>query len=155
MSRFTSCFVIFSNCKKIQYFKSKDHCGWSQLSGWGRAEPGRAGRARSCPLEVQIMGRSPTRPVRFQSHRPSAQPGPRDSNLTRRLPGLAGEIFRFFSLSLRSVSPPRGFVAAMCLLARAQWCLWAAARYSRPAYEVESVIPLYRPSKPLGAAWVT
>ena len=122
MSRFIPRFAIVSNCSKIQNFNFKGLCGWDHLS---RVGPGLADRAR---------------------------PGPRDSNLAGRLPGLAREILRIFSLILRAVStPPRGFVAVTCSLACAQRILWAAARCSRSAYEAGSAMPLYRPSDAVGS----
>ena len=157
MSRFMSRFVIFLGCKK-----SKGLCGTGQLSqvGLGRAGPTLPGpvRARARPRYFKITGPSQTRSVRFQSHAPSARPGPRDSNLAGRLPGLAREILGIFSLFVCTVSsppPPRGFEAATCSLARARRCLWAAARCPQSAYEAESTMPLYWPSDTVGAAWVT
>ena len=104
----------------------------------------------------KITGPSPTRSVGFQSHATSARPGQRVSNLTGRLPGLVREILRIFSLFLRAVSPPpRGYEAATCSLARAPRLLWGVARSLQSAYEAESVMPLYRPSDTVVAAWVT
>ena len=80
----------------------------------------------------------------------AARPGPRDSNLPGRLPGLAREVLRVFSLSVSAVSPPRGFVAAMCSLARAQQHLWAAARCPQPA----CVVDLSCPYTGLRYSWV-
>ena len=159
MSRFMSRFVIFSNCKKIQYFKSNGFCGWGQLSevGSSRAEPTALEPAPGPAGDIfKIAGPSPTRSVRFQSHATSARPAQRVSNLTGRLPGLAREILRIFSLFFRAVSPPpRGFEAATCSLARAPQLLRGVARSLQSAYEAESAMPPYRPSDTVGAAWVT
>ena len=133
MSRFMSRFVTFSNSKKSNIFKSNDFCGWANSRRWGRAGPSRRRLAQPAPGPAgdifKITGPSPTRSVRFQSHATSARFGQRVSNLTGRLPGLAREILRIFSLFLRAaVPPPRGFEAATCLLARAPRLLWEVAR---------------------------
>ena len=92
----------------------------------GGVEPGRAYCAWPSPRPAQrvifqITGPDPTRSVRFQSHAPSAGPGPRYSYLEGRLPGLAREIFRIFSLYLRAVSPPpQDSEATTCSFARTQ-----------------------------------
>ena len=113
-------------------------------------------RARACPRYFQITGPRPTWSVRFQSHATSTRPGQRVSNLIGRLPGLALEILRTFSLFLRAVSPPpRGFEAATCSLARAQRLPCSAACCPQSGYEAESAMPLRRPSDTVGAAWVT
>ena len=71
---------------------------------WGRAGPSRRRLAQPVPGPAgdifKITGPSPTRCVRFQSHATSARPRQRVSNLSGRLPGLAREIFRIFSLVL-------------------------------------------------------
>ena len=72
----------------------------------GGVEPGRADGAWPSPRPAhwdifKITGPSPTRSVRFQSHATSARPCQRASNLTGRLPGLAREVLRIFSLFLR------------------------------------------------------
>ena len=87
----------------------------------------------------------------------SARPRQRVSNLVGRLPGLAREILRIFSLFLRAVSPPpRGFEAVTCSLARALRLLWGIARSLRSAYEAQSAMSLYRSSDTVvGAACVT
>ena len=113
---------------------------------WGRAGPSRRRLARPAPGPAgdifKITGPSPTRSVGFRSHATSARPGQRASNLTGRLPGLAREILRIFSLFLRAVSPPpRGFEAATCSLARAPRFLWGVARSLQSTYEAESAIP--------------
>ena len=54
----------------------------------GGAEPGRADRARPSPRTAQ--------PGIFQSTAAQGRPGPRDSNLTDRLSGLAREMLRIF-----------------------------------------------------------
>ena len=136
-------------------------CGWANSRMWGRAGQSRRRLAQPAPgpagdILQKITGPSPTRSVRFQSHATSARSGQRVSNLTGRLPGLAREILRIFSLFLRAaVCPRRGFEAATCLLARAPRLLWGVARSLQPAYETESAMPLYRPSDTVGAAWVT
>ena len=136
-------------------------CGWGHVSevGPSRAGPTAPGPARVRPHRVIFSnhGPSPTWAVRFQSHATSARPRQRVSNRTGRLPGLAREILRIFSLCLRAVSlPPRGFEAATCSLARAPRFLWGVARsLQQSAYEVESAMPLYRLSDTVGAAWVT
>lgn len=74
---------------------------------------------------IQSMGRSLARPARVQSHARSAWISPRDSNLTDRLPGLAGVIVNIFHVCLRGItSPPRGVEAAMCFITRSQRLLW-------------------------------
>ena len=87
----------------------------------GRTGRGRPRLAQPGPAVgiFNITGPRPTRSVRFQSHATSARPGQRVSNLTGRLPGLAREILKIFSLFLRAVSSSRGFEAATCSLARA------------------------------------
>ena len=160
MSRFMSRFVIFSNSKKSNISNPTVFAGGANSRRWGRAGPSRRRLAQPAPGPAgdifKITGPSPTRSVRFQSHATSARSGQRVSNLTGRLPGLAREILRIFSLFLRAaVSPPRGFEAATCLLARAPRLLWGVARSLQPAYEAESAMPLYRPSDTVGAAWVT
>ena len=159
MSRFMSRFVIFSNSKKSNISNPTVFAGGANSRRWGRAGPSRRRLAQPAPGPAgdifKITGPSPTRSVRFQSHATSARPGQRVSNLTGRLPGLAREILRIFSLFLRAVSPPRGFEAATCSLARAPRLLWGVARSLQPAYEAESAMPLYRPSDTFGAAWVT
>ena len=67
----------------------------------------------------------------------------------------AREILRIFSLLLRAVSPPRGFEAATCSLARAQRLLWDVARCPQSGYEAESDMPLYRPADTIVTAWVS
>ena len=160
MSRFMSRFVIFSNCKKSNISNPTVFAGGANSRRWGRAGPSRRRLAQPAPGPAgdifKITGPSPTRSVRFQSHATSARPRQRVSNLTGRLPGLAREILRIFSLFLRAVSPPpRGFEAATCSLARAPRLLWGVARSLQSAYEAESATPLYRPSDTVGAAWVT
>ena len=140
MSRFMSRFVIFSNSMN-PIFQIQRFLRVGPTLGGG-VEPGRADGAWPCPCLAQpapgpagdifkITSPSPTRSVRFQSHATSARPRQRVSNLTGRLPGLAREILRMFSLFLRAVSPPRGFEAATCSLARAQRLLWGVARSLR------------------------
>ena len=86
----------------------------------------------------------------------SARPGQSVSNIIGRLPGLAREILRIFSLFLRAVSPPpRGFEAITCSLASAPRLIWGVARSLQSAHEAESAMPLYRLSDTVGAAWVT
>ena len=160
MSRFMSRFVIFSNSKKSNISNPTVFAGGANSRRWGRAGPSRRRLAQPAPGPAgdifKITGPSPTRSVRFQSHATSARPRQRVSNLTGRLPGLAREILRIFSLFLRAVSPPpRGFEAATCSLARAPRLLWGVARSLQSAYEAESAMPLYRPSDTVGAAWVT
>ena len=160
MSRFMSRFVIFSNYKKSNISNPTVFAGGANSRRWGRAGPSRRRLAQPAPGPAgdifKITGPSPTRSVRFQSHATSARPRQRVSNLTGRLPGLAREILRIFSLFLRAVSPPpRGFEAATCSLARAPRLLWGVARSLQSAYEAESAMPLYRPSDTVGAAWVT
>ena len=160
MSRFMSRFVIFSNSKKSNISNSTVFAGGANSRRWGRAGPGRRRLAQPAPGPAgdifKITSPSPTRSGRFQSHATSARPHQRVSNLTGRLPGLAREILRIFSLFLRAAvsPPPRGFEAATCLLARAPRFLWGVARSLQPAYEAESAMPLYRPSDTVGAAWV-
>ena len=150
-------FVIFSSNISIQRFLRVG----PTLLRWGRAGPSRRRLAQPAPGPAgdifKITGPSLTRSVGFQSHATSARPGQRVSILTGRLPGLAREILRIFSLFLRAAvsPPPRGFEAATCLLARAPRFLWGVARSLQPAYEAESAMPLYRPSDTVGAAWVT
>ena len=134
--------------------------GGANSRRWGRVGgPSRRRLVQSAPGPAgdifKVTGPSPTRSVRFQSHATSTRSGQRVSNLTGRLPGLAHEILRMFSLFLRAVSPPRGFEAATCSLTRAPRLLWGVARSLQSAYEAESVMPLYRPSDTVGAAWVT
>ena len=160
MSRFMSRFAIFSNSETSNISNPTVFAGGANSRRWGRAGPSRRRLAQPAPGPAgdifKITGPSPTRSVRFQSHATSARPRQRVSNLTGRLPGLAREILRIFSLFLRAVSPPpRGFEAATCLLARAPRLLWRVARSLQPAYEAESAMPLYRPSDTFGAAWVT
>ena len=54
----------------------------------------------------------------------------------------AREILRIFSLLLRAVSPPRGFEAATCSLARVQRFLWEVARWLQSAYEAVCHAPV-------------
>ena len=156
MSRFMSRFVIFSSNISIQRFLRVG----PTLLRWGRAGPSRQRLAQSAPGTAgdifKITGPSLTGSVGFQSQATSARPGQRVSILTGRLPGLAREILRIFSLFLRAAvsPPPRGFEAATCLLARAPRFLWGVARSLQPAYEAESAMPLYRPSDTVGAVWV-
>ena len=126
----------------------------------GGVEPGRADGAWPSPRPAQRVIFStpraqPARSVRFQSHATSARPRQRVSNLTGCLPGLDREILRIFLLFLRAVSPPRGFEAATCSLARIPRLLWGVACSLQSAYEAESAMPLYRPLDTVGAAWVT
>ena len=128
----------------------------------GGAEPGRADRAWPSPRPAQrvlLSIHGPKSDVVCEIPIPRGvgpgRPGPRVSNRTDRLPGLALEIVKIFQLFFRTVSPPRGFDVATCSLARAQRLLWAAARCPQSAYEAESVMPLYYPSDTVGAAWVT
>ena len=160
MSRFTSRFVIFSNCQKSNISNPTVFAGGANSRRWGGAGPSRRRLVQPTPGPAgdtfKITGPSPTRSVRFQSHATSARPGQRVSNLTGRLLGLARAILRIFSLFLRVVSPPpRGFEVAACSLARAPRLLWEVARSLQSAYEAESAMPLYRPSDTVGAAWVT
>ena len=129
----------------------------------GGVEPGRADGAWPSPRSAQRVifskSRAQARPGLsggFQSHATSARHGQRVSNLTGRLPGLAREILKIFSLFLRAASPPpRGLEAAACSLARAPRLLWGVARSLQSEYEAESAMPLYRLSHTVGAAWVT
>ena len=154
-------FVIFSNSQKSNISNATVFAGGANSRRSGRAEPGRRRLAQPTPGPggdiFKITGQSPTRPVRFQSHATSARPRQRVSNLTGRLPGLAREILRVFSLFLRAVCLlPRGFEAATtCSLARAPRLLWGVDRSLQSVYEAESAMPLYRPSDTVGAAWVT
>ena len=155
MSRFMSPRDIFkSNISNPTVF-----AGGANSRRWGRAGPSRRRLAQPAPGPAgdtfKITGPSSTRSVRFQSHATSTRPHQRVSNLSGHLPGLAREIFRIFSLLLRAVSPPRGFEAATCSLARAPRLLWGVARSLQSAYEAESATPLYRPSDTVDAAWVT
>ena len=157
MSRFMSRFVIFSNSKKSNLSNPTVFAGGANSRRWGRAGASRRRLAQPAPGPAgdifKITGPSPIRPVRLQAHA-TARPRQRVSNLTGRLPGLAREILRIFSLFLRAVSPPRGFEATTCSLARAPRLLWGVARSLQSAYEAESDMPLYRPSDTVGAAWV-
>ena len=150
--------MIFSNCKKSNISNPTVFAGGANSRRWGRAglflylaqpAPGPAGDI------FKLISQSPTRSGRFQSHVTPARPGQRVSNITGRLPGLAREIPRIFSLFLRAVYPPRGFEASTCSLARAPRLLWGVARSIQSAYEAESAMPLYRLSNTVGAAWVT
>ena len=71
------------------------------------------------------------------------------------VPNITLFLVLVFLFWVAAVSPPRGFEAATCLLARAPRLLWEVARSLQPAYEAESAMPLYRPSDTVGAAWVT
>ena len=152
-------FVIFSSSKKSNISHPTVFAGGANSRRWGRAGPSRRRLAQPAPGPAggicKITGPSPTRSVRFQSHATSARPRQRVSNLTGRLPVLAREILRIFSLFLRAVSPPRGFEAATCSLARAPRLLWGVARSLQSAYEAESAMPLYRLSDTVGAVWAT
>ena len=65
--------------------------------------------------------------------------------LAGRLPGLACDILRSFSLSSSSCgSSSSNLEATTCSLPRAQRCLWVAARCPQAAYEAGSATPLYR-----------
>ena len=148
--------MIFSNSKKSDISNPAVFAGGANSRRWGRAGPSRRGLAQPAPGPAgdvfKITGPSPTRSVRFQSHATSARPRQRVSNLTGRLPGLAREILRIFSLFLRAVSPPpRGFEAPTCSLAQASRLLWGVARFLQSAYEAESAMPLYGPSDTVGA----
>ena len=160
MSRFMPRFVIFSILKnQIFQIQRLLRVGTTLEGG---VKPGRADGTWPSPRPAQRVifskSRAQARPglsVIFQSHATSARPGQRVSNLTGHLPGLAREILRIFSLFLRAVSPPRGFEASTCSLARAPRLLWGVARSLQSAYEAASAMPLYRPSDTVGAAWVT
>ena len=54
-----------------------------------------------------------------------------------------------------ALSPPRGFEAATCSLARAAGLIWGVASSLQSAYEAASAMPLYRPSDTVGAACIT
>ena len=160
MSRFMSRFMIFSNCKKSNISNPTVFAGGVNSRRWGRARPSRRRLAQPAPGPAgdlfKITGPSPTISVKFQSHATSARPGQRVSNVTGRLPGLAREILRIFSLLLRAVSPPPlSFGAATCSLARAPRLLCGVAHSLQLAYDAESAMPLYRRSDTVGAAWVT
>ena len=139
-------FVIFSNSKKSNMSNPTVFCGWGKLSevGSSRAEPKEPGPAHARPSGwyFQYHGPKPDQVCEAPIPRDvgPARHGPRVSNLTGRLPGLAREILRIFSLFLRAgVSPwPKGFEAATCLLSRAPRLLWGVARSLQPAYEEES-----------------
>ena len=138
MSRFMSRFVIFSNSKKSNISNPTVFAGGANSRRSGRVGPSRRRLVQPAPGPAgdifKITGPSPTRPARFQSHATSARPRQRVSNLTGRLPGLAREILRIFSLFIRAMSPPpRGFEAATtCSLARAPRLLWESlALYNR------------------------
>ena len=153
-----SCFVIFSNSKKSNISNPTIFAGGANSRRWGRAGPSRRRLAQPAPGPAgdsfKITGPSPTRSVRFQSHATSARPRQRVSNLTGRLPGLARFSKYFRCFSVLCLSPPRGFEAATCSLARAPRLLWGVARSLQSAYEAESAMPLYRPSDTVGAVWV-
>ena len=149
MSRFMSRFVILSNSKKSNISNPTVFAGGANSRRGGRAGPSRRRLAQPAPGPAgdifKITGPSPVRSVRFQSHATSARPRLRVCNLTGRLPGLAREILRIFSLFLRAVfPPPRGFEAATCSLARALRLLWGVARSLQSTYEAESTMPLKR-----------
>ena len=152
-------FVLFPNSKKSNISNPPVFAGGAISRRWGRAGPSRRRLAQPAPGPAgdifKITGPSPTRFVRFQSHATSARPRQRVSNLTGCLPGLDREILRIFLLFLRAVSPPRGFEAATCSLARIPRLLWGVACSLQSAYEAESAMPLYRPLDTVGAAWVT
>ena len=139
-------FVIFFNRKKSNVANPRVFAGGANSRGWGRAEaPGpargmfksraearinitgrRSGPAREIPISLVVC---PAWHVRF--------------------PDYVLSCFALFLLLL-DVSWPR------C----ARWpapssVLWAAARCPQPAHAVESVMPLYRPSIPLGAVRFT
>ena len=147
MSRFMSRFVILSNSKKSNISNPTVFAGGANSRRGGRAGPSRRRLAQPAPGPAgdifKITGPSPVRSVRFQSHATSARPRLRVCNLTGRLPGLAREILRIFSLFLRAVSPPRGFEVVTWSLARAPRLLWGVARPLQSAYEAESAMPLY------------
>ena len=111
MSRFMSRFVIFSNSNKSNISNPTVFAGGANSRRWGRAGPSRRRLAQPAPGPAgdifKITGPSPTRSVRFQSHATSARSGQRVSNLTGRLPGLAREILRIFSLFLRAAVSSR------------------------------------------------
>ena len=159
VSRFMSRFVILSNSKKCNISFPPIFAGGANSRRWGRAGPSRRRLAQPAPGPAddtfKTTGPSPTKSVRFQSHATSARPRQRVSNLTGRLPGLAREIFKIFLLFLSAVSPPRGFEAATCSLARPSRFLWGRARSLQSAYEGNFAMPLYPPSHTVGAAWVT
>ena len=154
MSRFMSCFVIFSGSNKSNISNPTIFAGGANSRRLGRAGPSRRRLAQPAPGPAgdifKITGPSPTRSLRFQPHATSVRPRQLVSNHTGRLPGPAREIFRIFSLLLRAVSPPRDFEAAMCSLARAPQLLWGVARSLQSAYQAESAMPLYRPSDTVG-----
>ena len=137
--------VIFESCEKSNISNLRVFAGGPTLAdGAGTSAPGPAREMFKSRAEA-------TRSVRFQPQRPSARLGSRfQFHWLSARPGTRDSQIIF---TLRAVSPPRGFVvAAVCSLARAHQCLWAVARCPQPAYEIESVIPRYRPSIPLGAA---
>ena len=122
MSRFTSRFVIFSNCQKSNISNPTVFAGGANSRRWGGAGPSRRRLVQPTPGPAgdtfKITGPSPTRSVRFQSHATSARPGQRVSNLTGRLPGPALDILIISSLFVSAVfTPPGGFEEAPRLLA--------------------------------------
>ena len=159
MSRFTSRFVIFSISKKSNISNLTVFAGGANSRRWGRAGPGRPRLAQRAP--------GPAGDV-FESQA-QARPGLSDSHPTRRRPRPASEFpislivcpawpvrfSEYFAVFLRAVSPPQGFEAATCSLARAPWLPWGVARSLHSAYAAESAMHLHRPSDTVGAAWVT
>lgn len=99
------------------------------------------------------MGRSPTQPVIFQTHAPSARlarfqsqwssvlPRPWDYQNGFDISSRSVSFFLFLFYPPVAVSPPSGgFEAASCSLARAKRLLRAAACCPHLAYEAESAI---------------
>ena len=70
-SRFMSCFVILSNCKKSNISNPAVFAGGTNSRRWGRAGPSRRRRAQPSPGPVgdifKITSPSPNRSGRFQS----------------------------------------------------------------------------------------
>ena len=103
-------FVIYFQILKNPIFQIPRFCGWANSRRWGRAGPSQRRLAQPAPGPAcdifKITGPSPTRSVRSQSHATSALSGQRVSN-TGRLPGLAREILRIFSLFLRAAVSSR------------------------------------------------
>ena len=93
------------------------------------ARPGRAGPTAPDPARdyIRITGRSLTQPSRFQSHRPSAEPGPPDSISQAVCPAWPVPYSGSFRFCLRAVAPPpRTLETITCSLDRAQRCLWGS-----------------------------
>ena len=147
--------MICPTCENFRYFKPCVFRGWSQLLrvGHGPANPGRPRLAR--PVVYSNRGPKPNPACEIPILPTVGQARFATFHLAGRLcPAWPVTSSGRFRVCLQAVTPSRNSETTTCSLARAQRCLWVAARCPQAAYEAESAMPLYRLSDTVGARWL-